>query len=99
MSLIMLGERDPKVLQAMYKYRNEVFKNGAVSVREKELLAMALSSVAKCEKCFEYHADAAIQAGATPQEILEIQEVVMYMTGPSAMIWSEKIDEYVNRKE
>ena len=34
--------------------------------------------------------------GATGDEILEALEVAMYMTGPSAMIWTERIDEIVN---
>ncbi|MDR3205609.1 MAG: carboxymuconolactone decarboxylase family protein [Candidatus Methanoplasma sp.] len=98
MSLTMLGEKDPKVLRALYIFRNEVFQDGELSEREKELIALAITSVQKCEKCFEYHADAALKAGATPRQLLEVQEVVMYMTGPSGMIWSEKIDEYA-RKE
>lgn len=97
MSLVMLGKKDPKVLQSMYRYRDEVFREGSLTVREKELIAMAISSVERCEKCFEYHAEAAIKAGATGQDILEVQEVVMYMDGPGNMIWSEKIDGYVER--
>ncbi|MDR0524200.1 MAG: carboxymuconolactone decarboxylase family protein [Candidatus Methanoplasma sp.] len=96
MSLTKLGEKDPRVLRSLYAYRKEVFRDGELSSREKELIAMALSSASKCEKCFEYHAEAAIAAGATPGQILEAQEVAMYMTGPSAMIWSERIDGYVD---
>jgi AhpD family alkylhydroperoxidase len=97
MSLTKLGEKDPKVLRALYIYRNQVFESGSLTVREKELIALAISSVLKCEKCFEHHAEEAIKAGATNRDILETQEVVMYMAGPSGMIWSEKIDEYIDK--
>lgn len=93
MTLEMLGKKDPAVLRALYTYRHEVFKEGELTVREKELIAMAVSAVLKCDTCFEYHAEAAKKAGATGKQILEAQEVAMYMSGPSAMIFPEKLDE------
>ena len=95
MSLEMLNEKDPEVLKALYSYRRNVFKDGALSSKDKELIALALSCVSKCEKCFEHHAEEARKKGATKEEILEAVEVAMYMTGPSAMIWTEQIDESV----
>ena len=95
MTLEMLGNKDPKVLHALHTYRKEVFKAGELSVREKELIAMAISSVTKCDVCFEYHAEAAKAAGATGRQILEAQEVAMYMTGPSAMIAPKGLDRMV----
>jgi alkylhydroperoxidase AhpD family core domain len=94
MTLEMLNRNDPEVLKSLYAYRREVFKEGELSLREKELIALATAIVNKCETCYEYHANAALKAGATPRQILEMEEVVMYMNGPSAMIWSKKIDEY-----
>ena len=96
MSLLMLNDKDPAVLRGMYAYRREVFKDKALSAKEKELIALALSAATKCETCLEYHAEAARKEGATSQEILEALEVTAYMTGPSALIWSERIDDIVN---
>ena len=96
MSLVMLNDKDPEVLRSLYDYRRKVFRDGALSPKEKELIALALSSALKCEKCLDHHADEAKRKGATGDEILEALEVAMYMTGPSAMIWTERIDEIVN---
>jgi len=96
MSLVMLNEKDPEVLKSMYAYRRIVFKDGALSSKEKELIALALSCVSKCEKCFAHHAEEAKKQGATEREMLEAIEVAMYMTGPSAMIWTEEIDKIFN---
>ena len=92
MSLIMLNEKDPEVLKSLYAFRRVVFKDGALSSKEKELIALALSCVSKCERCFTHHAEEAKKHGATETEMLEAIEVAMYMTGPSAMIWTEEID-------
>jgi len=96
MSLDLLGKKDPKVLQALYRYKNEVLKEGALTVREKELIATAIASTLRCEKCLEFHAEAALEQGATNKEIMEAIEVAMYLTGPSAMIWTERIDDYID---
>ena len=95
MTLEMLEKKDPKVLKALYAYRREVFRDGELSLREKELIAMVVSSVMKCDACFEYHAEAAKAAGATSRQILEAQEVAMYMAGPSVMIAPGRLDEMV----
>lgn len=96
MSLDLLGKKDPKVLQALYRYKNEVLKEGALTSREKELIATAIASTLRCEKCLEFHAGAALEQGATNREIMEAIEVAMYLTGPSAMIWSDRIDDYID---
>ena len=96
MSLTMLNEKDPEVLKALYAYRRKVFKDGALSTKEKELMALALSCALKCDKCLTHHSEEAKKNGATEEEILEAIEVAMYMSGPSAMIWTEEIDKIVN---
>ncbi len=95
MSLILLGKKDPKVLQSLYKYKNQIFKDGELSLREKELIAIAISSVMRCEKCLEFHAEAALESGASHRQIMEAMQVAMYLAGPSAMIWSPVIDDYI----
>ncbi len=99
MSLLLLGKKDPSVMKALHRYKKEIFKEGELTVREKELIAAAISATLKCEKCLEFHADAALEAGATKKEIMEAFEVAMYLVGPSAVIWSEMIDHYIEDSE
>ena len=96
MSLALLAEQHPPVVRALYKLRNEIFKPGALSIREKELIAVAISCLIKCEACLEFHADKAKEAGATREQLREAMEVVLYMGGPSTMIWSPTIDKIID---
>ena len=95
MSLELLAKTSPSVITAMYKYRHEVFKEGAMSVKEKELVAVAVSCVLKCDLCLETHADLALKAGATNDEIRESVLVAMYLSGPTSGIWSPIVDKYI----
>jgi len=95
MSLELLAEQRPSVARALYKYKNEIFKPGALTVREKELIAVALSCLLRCEACLEFHADMAMEAGATKEDLRETLDVTMYMTGPSTLMWSSAIENVV----
>jgi len=99
MSLLLLSKKDPEVMKALHRYRKEIFKKGELTVREKELIAAAISATLMCEKCLEYHADAALEAGATKKELMEAFEVAMYLVGPSSVIWSDLIDHYIEDEE
>ncbi|MDD1769558.1 MAG: carboxymuconolactone decarboxylase family protein [Methanomassiliicoccales archaeon] len=95
MSLELIAKQQPPVINALYKYKHVVFKEGALTVREKELIATAVSCVLKCDTCVETHAKDAIKAGATKEELREAMIVAMYLSGPSAVIFSPMIDEMI----
>jgi len=91
----LLAKQRPAVARALYRLKNEVFKSGALSVREKELIAVALSCVLKCETCVEFHAERAKEAGATNEELREALDVALYMAGPTTLIWSPAVDRII----
>jgi AhpD family alkylhydroperoxidase len=95
MSLEGIQKQQPAAITALYRLRHEVFKDGALSFKEKELIAVALMSVMRCEECLEIHAQKAKEAGATNDELREALLVAMYLGGPTQVIWSEKIDEII----
>jgi AhpD family alkylhydroperoxidase len=54
---------------------------GALSVREKELIALAVGMAVRCEPCIFAHAEKAVKAGATREQLLEMAGVVVMMQG------------------
>jgi AhpD family alkylhydroperoxidase len=93
MSLSLIAKQQPQAINKLYALKNEVFREGALSAKEKELIAVSLSLTMKCETCLETHAQAAKALGATRDELREAMLVAMYLTGPAAMIWSPVIDQ------
>ncbi|OPY31724.1 MAG: Alkyl hydroperoxide reductase AhpD [Methanomassiliicoccales archaeon PtaU1.Bin124] len=96
MSLDQIMQEQPEVINSMYRYKHTIFKDGSLSEKEKELVAVAVICVLKCEECLEVHAQRALQLGATKDEIREAVMVAMYLAGPQAAIWSKKIDQYIS---
>jgi AhpD family alkylhydroperoxidase len=95
MSLDLISKQQPEVIAALYKLKNTVFKNGALTSREKELIAVAVTALLKCDECLAVHAQKAVEAGATKDQLRESLLVAMYLAGPSTVIWTDKIDEII----
>jgi AhpD family alkylhydroperoxidase len=99
MSLELLAKQQPSAVTALYKYKHEVFKEGALTVKQKELIAVAISMLLKCDSCLEVHAEEARKQGATVDELRETMIVTMYLAGPSVMVWSPAIDKVLKSGE
>lgn len=54
---------------------------GALIVREKELIALAIGMAVRCEPCIYAHAEKAVKAGATRDQLVELAGVVVMMQG------------------
>ncbi|HTV46829.1 MAG TPA: carboxymuconolactone decarboxylase family protein [Phycisphaerae bacterium] len=54
---------------------------GALSVSQKELIALAIGLAVRCENCIYAHVKAALNAGATREQILEAAGVAVLMQG------------------
>ncbi len=93
MSLALIAKQQPSAVNALYRLKHEVFKDGALSAKEKALMAVSISCVLKCDTCVEVHAARAKELGATVDELRESILVAMYLTGPSSVVWSPIVDE------
>ena len=98
MTLSLIAKQQPQAIAKLYKLKQEVFKDGALTAREKELIAVSLACVMKCDTCLETHALAAMDLGATCDEIREAMLVAMYLTGPAAVIWSPLVDQILSEE-
>jgi AhpD family alkylhydroperoxidase len=61
----------PKPAEAFKAFSQSVFADGAISAQTKQLIAVAVAHVTQCPYCIRGHTKAAIQHGATPQQIME----------------------------
>ena len=59
------------VNSAFVNLRTEIMKTGALSAKDKALIALACAVAIPCDSCVEFHKKAAISAGASQEEMLE----------------------------
>ncbi len=67
-----LGE---EVDDAFKKLASEILKDGALTLKEKSLIALACAVAVKCEPCTRAHKKQALKTGATQKEIVEAAAV------------------------
>jgi AhpD family alkylhydroperoxidase len=64
--------------------------DGVLPGRVKELIALAIAVVKHCDGCIEYHAKAAAQRGASPEEVAEALSVALLMDGGPATVFGPR---------
>ncbi len=70
-----------KVYRSFVDMEQNTYKDGELSKKQKELIAMGISVVINCESCMEWHIKQATDDGATEGEIIEAIEVGIEMSG------------------
>jgi AhpD family alkylhydroperoxidase len=80
----------PEAMQAFQGMMKAVSKDGALSARTKELMAVAISIAVKCEGCIVFHIQNAIKHGASRGEIVETICVAIEMGGGPATVYGGK---------
>ena len=70
-----------KVYQTFVDMEQNTYKDGKLSKKQKELIAIGISVVKNCESCMEWHIRQALTNGATEEEIIEAIEVAIEMSG------------------
>lgn len=73
-----------KSYKPFLELEKQAFSDGILEKKTKELMALAISIVTKCEPCMEWHLDQALQAGAMDEEIYETIDVAIEMGGGQA---------------
>lgn len=71
----------PDVAKGFGALFQSVMKEGVLSAREKELIALGIGLAVRCDACIYAHAEKCLKAGATREQILEVAGVAVMMQG------------------
>lgn len=75
----------PEVMQAFWAFDKAAVAAGAIPVKYKELIAIAVALTTQCPYCIEIHTGNARQAGATEAEIAEAAMVAAALRAGAAV--------------
>lgn len=85
----------PEVMKAFSGLAQAALGTKALDVKTKELIALAIGVATRCDDCIAFHAKAAVERGATREEVLETLGMAVYMgAGPSMMYAAHAFDAY-----
>ena len=88
-----MKEQAPDIARGFGGMYQKLMGDGALTVREKELIAIGIGMSMRCKPCIYAHVEKAAQAGVTREELLEMAGVVVMMQGgPGYVYVPELID-------
>lgn len=83
----------PDLIKGFAAMHQAAMREGALSVREKELIALAIGLAQRCENCIYSHVSAALKAGATREQVLDAAGVAVLMQGGPAYTYLPRVTE------
>jgi AhpD family alkylhydroperoxidase len=83
-----LLETNQELFTSFLTFNQKVFEEGVLSVKIKELVAVACAHITRCPYCIEGHTKKAKQAGATDAEIAEVVFVAVAMNAGASFAHS-----------
>lgn len=85
----------PAVMRAFSALAQAALEPKALDAKTKELLALGVAVALRCDDCIAFHAKAAIEQGASQDELLETLGMAIYMgAGPSVMYASHALEAF-----
>ncbi len=79
------------IIDAMGVLGKATASKGALDEKTRELISLAVAATTRCDGCISVHADAAVKAGASRDELLEALAVAINLNAGAALIYSSKI--------
>ena len=83
-----LINKKSKVYNSFLELEKNTYIDNKLSKMYKELIALGISVIIKCESCMEWHINEALNSGASEEQILETLEVAIEMGGGPATVSS-----------
>jgi AhpD family alkylhydroperoxidase len=80
----------PDVYKTFTEFHHASFAAGSLDVKTKELIALAISVIERCDGCIASHSEGAARAGATRQEAAEAIGVSLLMGGGPSTIYGPR---------
>jgi AhpD family alkylhydroperoxidase len=82
-----------ELLKGFGSLHQAAMKSGVLTVAEKELIALAIGLAVRCENCIYAHVQAALNAGASREQILEAAGVAVLMQGGPTYTYLPRVTE------
>ena len=91
-----IAEGNKKLAAKFFDYYGEVFKAGALSAREKALIALAVAHAVQCPYCIEAYSKESLKEGADLEQMTEAVHVTVAIRGGSSLVHGMQMLDHVH---
>ncbi|MDQ5985070.1 MAG: hypothetical protein CSYNP_00774 [Syntrophus sp. SKADARSKE-3] len=94
-----IGEYAPALGEMYFAYYGEAMKAGALTAREKALIALAVSTTQRCPYCIDAYTNECLSLGISQEEMMESVHVGAAITAGVVLAHSTQMRKIVKKKE
>lgn len=92
-----IAEGSPELSEKFFAYYGAVFEEGALSKREKALIALAVAHAVQCPYCIDAYTKESLQQGSDVEQMTEAVHVAAAIRGGAALIHGLQMLDQVDR--
>ncbi len=85
-----LGKETGGMMQGFTAMSKAAKREGALTEKTKEFVALGIAISTKCDSCIGYHTRSLVRLGATREEVCEVLEMAGYMGGGPSITYGAK---------
>ncbi|XDD49040.1 arsenosugar biosynthesis-associated peroxidase-like protein [Leptospira sp. WS92.C1] len=86
-----IGEFQPNLAKKFFDYYGEVFTEGALTAREKSLIALGVSHAIQCPYCIDAYTTDTLEKGVTEAGLMEAVHVAAAIRGGASLVHSVQL--------
>src|SRR3970282_466867 len=83
---LTIGEGAPELWKKFSEWYGAVFAEGALSEREKALIALAVAHAVQCPYCIDAYSQACLERGSNIEEMTEAVHVACAIRGGASLV-------------
>ncbi len=92
-----IGENAPELAKKFFDWYGAVFADGALSVREKSLIALAVAHAVQCPYCIDAYSKDALEKGADLDQMTEALHVAAAIRGGACLVHGVQMRNHVHK--
>lgn len=81
-----IGEHAPDLAKKFFDWYGSVFEDGALTAREKSLIALGVAHAVQCPYCIDAYTRDGLEKGCDPEQLTEVVHVAAAIKGGAALV-------------
>jgi alkylhydroperoxidase/carboxymuconolactone decarboxylase family protein len=94
-----MGEEAPQLWEKFMSYYEAVFAEGALTAREKSLIALAVAEAVQCPYCIDSYAQDCLSKGVTEAQMTEATHVAAAIRGGATLAHGLQMKNVIKKLE
>jgi 4-carboxymuconolactone decarboxylase len=93
-----IGRDAPELAKKFFDWYGAVFEDGALTSREKSLIALAVAHAVQCPYCIDAYTTGALEKGCSSEQMTEAVHVAAAIRGGASLVHGVQMLQHVDDK-